>query len=1619
MLPEQPISFPEFVADQLLTADNLNSLFHYLDVQERGTRTNLIGIGIVCGLEVTVNTAGTEVTISKGCGITTKGYLVRWDETKFENYKKYDAAKELVYSPFYGGGKQKFDIDELKSNASEEGITKITKTYLDDKVALLYVELLEIDAKNCDPESCDDKGKSITLTIRPLLVKKADAVALTGGMAGSNSFNQTWVNLPELKMTRHHVPAADIFDSADVFEGFQKVLSASFMNNLETGLSQTYTQLAPLVKDIYPSNPFTGMSASFAFVHNGSMTAQQLLYMQYYYDLFSDVIYAYEELRKVGMRLLSLCCSDEGLFPQHLLLGLLGTASGMKQDFRHYFIPSPAVCCHGELVGELRILLKRIVLLVQKFSVLPASKVTAFSNEFNAVNRVNNTGTPIRITPSKHGNIPLSEKAIPFYYNVAAGTDKLFQHWNFARLRNGSADHNLSYNAADYNSSNDDVLRPLHYDLEPYNFLRIEGHVGHRYTDALAAINQIRDTNRLPFDVIALSADIRTLREQLASIANSTSNAGLRNGLQGDVSMQCHFQDLEALYDTMAQGLICNLCKEMKYYYAFPYSFRDQTSTTKVPQVPLLKKCDPAFRYTSNTIGDAFEDFYKKLPSGQYIERDQFLAATAFGNFSTINNTTGAQNNNAGVVLGLALLYYIEKLSEIIPTTLIGFNITSFLHRYNDLMIVAQQVKQFHQALSVASASEDNELNLAVSEDVIDHLDSLLQSCRDAQFLALYNDYKVRWVYLAMLQKLGYYVKMHPGIQHKAGVTMGGTFILVYHEQSRVRQANPNIFTTNKAVTENVVRNTDQTVFRNTTAEDIAQAIPKAETGSKAKTDDTAENEAKAFRAAKMEEAPAAAVEASGDIAKETLSNRITASLHQLETTKLKAQLTQKQFAIIDRLFFKDVITRHTLDELTAQLPDKIVIADFYLPYMCCSDCPPVYFIVNETAEAPDAPTISIKDTQYCNADKATYPITVMPAGGSFGNSEGVSDANGVATFNPSLVSIQGDGLLNKVVQITYTKDDQSASTSVTVFAKPKADFEILPGTVFTLIVFNNKSEKAASITWDFGDGFTGTGDHPSHNYAQEGTYTVTLKAINGACSDTITKTVTITKALINIDGNEFCSADKNAHLINVSPEGGEVTGEGTSKNANGVATFRPGSVAFTNNQASKDITLSYAVAGQSVQTTVKVFRTPTAAFTIQVSAAAANIKSFTSGNTFSAQHSWNFGDGGSSVEVNPAHQFTKPGSFVIKHTVTNGACQDESSQTVQIVQEKVTVSINPTQFCSADTQNYQITGSPAGGTASGETVLNTGSTFVFRPNAVAFAQGEGKKDITIQYNAAGQTAQTQVTVFKTPNALFTVSGATAPNIRLFTSNVGFPADILWDFGDGETSTQPSPTHQFKQGTFKVTLTVTNGTCKGFTTQNVVISNDNQPIQKSCGPLDDVIGLFKGLRKINATQFKNFTAIYEAYPEIEDYFGRLSGITGAASEEQIKFFTETEVAALLDKWFTTLNPLVVESDVRQMAIAMWRVLTDLATYVMCIQNGDFKENAINFSALFNKLEGFIKSWSAPSKNFTAADKAQLQLLLDDMTAEGERVKKNGEDATKKTYMTKLNSIITMLTNYLK
>jgi hypothetical protein len=70
-------------------------------------------------------------------------------------------------------------------------------------------------------------------------------------------------------------------------------------------------------------------------------------------------------------------------------------------------------------------------------------------------------------------------------------------------------------------------------------------------------------------------------------------------------------------------------------------------------------------------------------------------------------------------------------------------------------------------------------------EDLIDHFDQVLFACKLEPLRSINDEYKRRVKEIKQKQFLSNFLQDNPGIQHKAGVTMGGTFILVYHDDPR------------------------------------------------------------------------------------------------------------------------------------------------------------------------------------------------------------------------------------------------------------------------------------------------------------------------------------------------------------------------------------------------------------------------------------------------------------------------------------------------------------------------------------------------------------------------------------------------------------------------------------------------------------------------------------------------------------------------------------------------------------------------------------------------------------------------------------------------------------------
>jgi PKD repeat protein len=81
------------------------------------------------------------------------------------------------------------------------------------------------------------------------------------------------------------------------------------------------------------------------------------------------------------------------------------------------------------------------------------------------------------------------------------------------------------------------------------------------------------------------------------------------------------------------------------------------------------------------------------------------------------------------------------------------------------------------------------------------------------------------------------------------------------------------------------------------------------------------------------------------------------------------------------------------------------------------------------------------------------------------------------------------------------------------------ADFEVSNQTVKTNedVVFSTQQSKGNTITWDFGDGTALSGvSSTSHQYHEDGVYTVSLTNQKGECSVTETMLLTVNKADLN-----------------------------------------------------------------------------------------------------------------------------------------------------------------------------------------------------------------------------------------------------------------------------------------------------------------------------------------------------------------------------------------------------------------------------------------------------------------------------------------------------------------------
>lgn len=1038
MLPTH-LQYPHFVPDQLLRAEHLNQVFAFLDEQGRMTRTNLIGMGIVCGLVPQLSADGRQITLSAGVGVTSQGHLIAIESRSFSRRKSYPVDREKVYSAFVDEDlKPRFPVDELLAPSETEGTQAFDRKFLAGKQLLLFVELETIDAKNCQPDSCDDKGRQIHWNLRVLLVPR-DAMA-EAHAAYDQAPIQTLSDLPWVRMPRFDVEATALMDTSSLIAAYQKILGAKYLARWEKMLSETYLRLAPWVHDLYSGNPFKGFASRFSAIHPSSKDLFALIHIQYYYDYLADVNEAYTALRELATRLISLCQPQADPFPRHLLLGLADPSEDGAESpaYRHRFIPSRAISGEAESIGELRNLFRRLVEIVRGFS-LPQAEVENW--------RRPRSKNAVRITPSRWGNPPFTGKAIPYYYRPDKPGDPLYKLWDPVLRQQGRPEQTLSYHSDQYNLSDDFVKNPLAYDLEPYNFLRIEGHLGMHIRMAVELIQQARGKQRLPFDLLPLGTDLRGLTMALRKIG-----AGDLEDLGPWAKAPCLMTDLQAQYASWREAMICFLCQQMKNYYPMGGSVQythlapNTAAEAQVSALPLFQRCDPAFSYYPGTWGAYFELFYQQVSQNKLGFLSHF-ATTTYANFPT------------GTQAMMGLMYLLHELAMSLPENLDAFSLKTY----------GEYIGQIHARIKSLRALLDQEKmgDGTRWEDLTSLWDRWDQACVKKEIQTIYTQYLRRKAYAYFLGKLGYFAYQHPGIQHKGGVPMGGTFLIIYHDsesegaqsdsQKRILDLNPTNLTYDSSAMN-------------------PEGIPTVE-GS-AHTYSNQPSAASPLQGG-MRINKAAAQE---DPRPGTLEGKIAEAL----------------------AYFRDWEAEHPptdqdshLASLLEDLRPGTVIADFFLPYHCGSDCPPIQFTMPAPAPPKEDLRIHMEPDQFCAEDKGQYAVEVFPQGGKL-QGEGVREKDGQFVFSPSAIDLGSEP--SRAIELTYSRGDDQTSITVQVFAPAYDQIQAESGADPMTWSFSTAMGLGDQWHWDFGDGETSQDSKPQHKYQKEGGYQVRLKLSHGPC---------------------------------------------------------------------------------------------------------------------------------------------------------------------------------------------------------------------------------------------------------------------------------------------------------------------------------------------------------------------------------------------------------------------------------------------------------------------------------------------------------------------------------------
>lgn len=402
--------------------------------------------------------------------------------------------------------------------------------------------------------------------------------------------------------------------------------------------------------------------------------------------------------------------------------------------------------------------------------------------------------------------------------------------------------------------------------------------------------------------------------------------------------------------------------------------------------------------------------------------------------------------------------------------------------------------------------------------------------------------------------------------------------------------------------------------------------------------------------------------------------------------------------------------------------------------------------------------------------------------------------------------------------------------SNVIVAQKPNANFStnVVKGCAPLIVQFNDLSTNIpVNWSWNLGNGVTSTLQNPVTTYFTPGVYTIQLIATNASGSDTVIKTSYI--KVHDIPTVNF-NANKTSGCFPLHVQFSDLS----SANSGTIATwnwdFGDGTTSTSPNPAH-----TYVVVG-NFPVNLKITNSEGCTKTLNkpnfISVPGGVLSDFNIGSISSCllpvnvafngtstgtgilSYEWDFGDGTTSTLQNPTHTYNTNGTYTVKLiTSNNQGCKDTLIKTNGVVIGTVDADFTSSGFCLGKSTQFQNTSTPATGTYFWYFGDGTTSTLQ-NPVKTFSAINSYSVKLVVDFGACKDSVTKLVDIFPSPSSVFsnTPTGAClAPLAVNFAPGITNYAAYLWDFGDGNTSTLPNPSHSYQtQGNFHVKLITTN-----------------------------------------------------------------------------------------------------------------------------------------------------------------------------------------------------------------